>query len=162
MTTRLSRAGALAIASRILLREAELLDREAYDEWLKLLDNNIVYWAPLDPHAKDEFVAPSIYFEDRVLLEMRIRRFTHAKAFGREGGRRTLHQVTGIEARAGGAAITSTSTLVVFEYFDGRTTIFPGRQTHRLVRKDGRWRIARKEVRLISMTDVFDPIEIIL
>lgn len=150
------------IARALVLREAALLDAEDYEAWLALLDERVFYWVPLEPTAADEHAAPSIYAEDKTLLEMRVRRFTHGRAFGREGGRRTLHQTTGIRAQREGDDIRVDSQLVVFEYFDGRLTLFPGRQTHRLRRRGDAWLILRKEVRLITMTGVFDPIEIIL
>lgn len=155
-------AAVRAIAEDVLLREAERLDAEDWQGWLALLSHDVRYWVPLEPAANAPEDAPSLFDEDRLLLEMRCRRFAHARAWGRQTGRRTLHQVTGVRAERDGAEVVARSQLVVHEFFEDRLTLFPGRQLHRLARADGEWRIRRKEVRLVNMTGVFDPIEIIL
>lgn len=155
-------ADAIRIAEDLLTEESALLDAERWEDWLALLTDDVVYWVPLEPTATSPADAPSLFHEDRALLDMRCRRFRHERAFGREGGFTTLHQVTAIRATRDGDAVEAESHLVVHEFRDDRLTLYPGRQRHRLHVVGGRWRIARKEVRLISMTGVFDPIEIIL
>jgi 3-phenylpropionate/cinnamic acid dioxygenase small subunit len=151
-----------SVAEEVLAREAALLDAEEWDGWLALMAPDVRYWVPLDPAAEAPEDGPSLFDEDRLLLEMRCRRFRHARAWGREGGRRTLHQVSCIVATAEGEGVVARSQLVVHEHHRDRLTLFPGRQLHRLVRIDGAWRIRRKEIRLVNATGVFDPIEIIL
>ena len=155
-------AACQAIARHVVLDEAELLDQQRWDEWLALLDQRMHYWVPLDPAAGGPEEAPSIFDEDKILLEMRCRRFRHARAVGRESGRSTLHQVSGIRAIWEEEEIVVRSQLVVYEYAEERMTLYPGHQTHRLVARASSWKIASKQVRLIHMTGVFDPIDIIL
>ncbi len=157
------RAAELEAAARdLVFREAELLDAGRWEDWLALLHPEMRYWVPLDPDAEAPEDGPSLFDDDRVVLDMRCRRFRHARAFGRETGRTTLHQVGALRSRIEGGRAVVSSHLVVHEFAHDRLTLFPGRQVHEIVEAESGPLILSKTVRLITMTGVFDPIEIIL
>ena len=126
MTRRRHEPDPQAIARDVLLHEADLLDGADWDGWLALLAPEFRYWVPLDPEAATPLDAPSLIDEDLTLVRMRLRRYAHTRAFGRERGRSTLHQLGAIRATADGPAIDVVAQQVVHEFHADRLTLFPG------------------------------------
>lgn len=151
-----------AAALELVAAEADLLDGERWDEWLDLLHEDMRYWVPLDPESASADASPSLFDDDKVILDMRCRRFKHVRAFGRETGRKTLHHIGAMRSRREGESIVVNSQVVVYEFSHDRLTTFPGHQVHEIVGDGSGLKIRSKTVRLITMTGVFDPIEVIL
>ena len=71
---------ALREVEQLLFREARLLDHNRLDEWLDLFTEDATYWVPLERGQKDPQNTSSIIFDDRTLLEIRVRQYTHPRA----------------------------------------------------------------------------------
>ena len=151
-----------AEAMDLVVLEADLLDQERWEDWLALLHDEVRYWVPLDPLSASPDEGPSLFDDDRITLDMRCRRFRHGRAFGRETGRKTLHHLGAMRAESREGAVFVRSQIVVHEFAHDRLTTFPGHQVHEIVRVGEGLKIRNKTVRLITMTGVFDPIEVIL
>ncbi|KUJ69504.1 hypothetical protein ACZ90_11535 [Streptomyces albus subsp. albus] len=94
----------LCEVQHFLHREARLLDREAYREWLDLLTDDVHYWVPgiqyrgrADPegrHAPDRMA----YFDDtKQTLAARVDRLTADTAWSENPPTRHLHLIGNIE-----------------------------------------------------------------
>jgi ethylbenzene dioxygenase beta subunit len=88
-----------------LLREARLLDTEAWDEWLALMADDIHYWMPAIENRRriDKLKAyepgRGAYFDDnREDLGRRVARFKQPSAWAEDPPTRHIHVVTNIEA----------------------------------------------------------------
>src|SRR5262249_51901988 len=64
----------LARCERFLMHEARLLDEARFDEWLALFTEDAWYWIPIEPEQKSPFDTVSLIYDDRRLLETRVRR----------------------------------------------------------------------------------------
>src|SRR5438128_11359806 len=73
-----------------LYREAWLLDHGRLDEWLGLFTDDATYWIPLEANQGDPLTTSSIVYDDRRLLEIRVRQFQHPRAHARVPAARTL------------------------------------------------------------------------
>ena len=58
---------------QLLVREAWLLDHQRLDEWLGLFTDDAVYWVPLQMDQAEPFTTASLIYDDRRLLEIRVR-----------------------------------------------------------------------------------------
>jgi benzoate/toluate 1,2-dioxygenase beta subunit len=122
-----------------LYREASLLDGRKWRDWQKLFDEEAVYWIPASLDDYDPHRHVSIVFDDRAMLEDRIRRLESGQAYSQEPASRTLHQVSNVtvERRDSQRRIEQVG-------------VFPAACEHELVGEPGAWRIRRKKVVLLQ------------
>src|SRR5262249_5232154 len=114
-----------AEVAELLFHEASLLDRGRLDEWLELYTDDATYWIPLQADQSDPLTASSIVYDDRRLMEARVRQFQHPRAHARVPAPRTVHQVGNVRVlQADGRDTRVGSTLVLVEY---RRDCRPGR-----------------------------------
>jgi benzoate/toluate 1,2-dioxygenase beta subunit len=144
-------ASLLYEVEQLLYHEAALLDGGRLDDWLALYTEDATYWVPLTADQQDPHANVSIVFDDRPLLEVRVRQFRHPRAHARAPMPRTVHQVGNVRIVADdGEHLITASTLVMVEYRQERQRVWAGLVEHRLRRADGQLRIAAKRVDLIN------------
>src|SRR5213594_3746999 len=80
---------------QLLYHEAWLLDRGRLDEWLGLYTDDATYWIPLQANQADPLTTSSIVYDDRRLLEVRVRQFQHPRAHARVPAPRTRSETSG-------------------------------------------------------------------
>ena len=147
---------------RFLYREARCLDDSArWDEWLGLFADEGTYWIPYTREQRDAIDMPSIVYEDKILLAIRIGRLRHPHAWGQHPATRTSRIVGNVMIDAEDPAtgeMTVASTLHMMEYRNDRYLQYGGHCSWRLVRVDGELRILQKRVDLISADGVYEDI----
>jgi 3-phenylpropionate/cinnamic acid dioxygenase small subunit len=136
---------------QFLYREAWLLDHGRLDEWLGLFTGDATYWIPLQANQADPLTTSSIVYDDRRLLEVRVRQFQHPRAHARVPAPRTVHQVGNVRVvEAGAHDVRVGSTLVVVEYRRERQRVWGALVEHRLRRSADGFRIAAKRIDLVN------------
>jgi len=153
---------ALEEARELLYREAYLLDREQFDAWLDLYTGDATYWLPLEHQQADPVNTSSIIYDDRRLMELRIKQARHPRAHARVPAARTVHQVGNVllVENAGGEALVA-STLSLTEFRSERQRSFAALVEHRLRATPAGWKIAAKRVDLINSEGELDGIAVI-
>jgi benzoate/toluate 1,2-dioxygenase beta subunit len=135
----------------LLEREARLLDERRFDAWLALYVPECLYWVPGTPGG-DPRREIAVAFDDRRQLEGRVYRLGTGYAWSQIPPSRTARLVSNVEAfataRAGERMVRSTFLLA--EHRAGETRTLAGSYAHRLVERDGAWRIAVKQVNLLE------------
>ncbi len=137
---------------RFLYREARLLDRGLYEEWLKLYAPEFVYWVPATADGGDPRREVAVTFDDRRRTEDRIYRFRTGYAWSQAPPSRTVHLIGNIEVfkTARDAVMMARSNFSISEFWSGETRILTGSYGHRFVEQDGQWLIQCKRVDLIE------------
>jgi len=144
---------------RFLYQEARLLDQGRLDEWLALFTDDLTYWVPLEANQSDPRTTVSIIYNDRRLLEVRVRQFKHPRAHARVPAPRTVHQVSNVLVlEDDGREILVASTLVMVEYRKERQRVWGARIEHRLRRTVDGLRIAAKRVDLVNSESELDGV----
>src|SRR5437899_5313277 len=144
---------------QFLYHEAWLLDHGRLDEWLGLFTGDATYWIPLQADQTDPRATSSIVYDDRRLLEVRIRQFQHPRAHARTPAPRTVHQVGNVQVvEAGAHHVRVGSTLVLVEYRRERQRVWGALVEHRLRRTADGLRIAAKRVDLVNSEAELDGI----
>ena len=147
-----------------LYHEARLLDEQRYDEWLGLYTETATYWVPLERNQKDPYETSSLIFDDRKLMEARVRQFRHPRRHAQTPASRTCHmlgQVEPLETDAEGT-LRVRSNFMLVEFRADRQFIYAGGCELRLVRAGEGYKIAAKRVDLVSSEGVLDGISILL
>lgn len=142
-----------AAVEAFLFREARLLDAGDFAGWLDLFAEDGCYWVPLAPDQADPLGTASIMYEDRAVLEMRVARLAHPRAYAVDPPPRTTHLVGNVALlETAGDAVAVGSALVMTEVRAGSnvsaTTVYSGRVRHKLRRAGDEFEIVLKRVDL--------------
>jgi ethylbenzene dioxygenase subunit beta len=141
-----------AAAEHFLFAEAALLDDGLFEDWLDLFAPDGAYWVPAARGQPDPFDHVSLFYEDRTLMDMRIRRLRHPQAHALASPIRTSHVVGNVVlAGMDGEASVIRSRFVCVEFQDDRQRVFAGAYTHRLVSGADGLRIRQKRVDLVNV-----------
>jgi 3-phenylpropionate/cinnamic acid dioxygenase small subunit len=151
----------VARCEQFLLHEARLLDDGRFDEWLALFTEDAWYWIPTEPDQHSPFDTVSLVYDDRRLLETRVRRLKSPRIYSQEPPSRTSRIVANVtveEVTADRSACTVRSKFLVLENRRAAQRLFGGTALHRLARLDGNLRIAWKRVDLLNCDAPLDGI----
>jgi benzoate/toluate 1,2-dioxygenase beta subunit len=146
-------AGSLELTEceQFLVHEARLLDEGRFDDWLALFSSDAWYWVPSEPGQQDPHEIVSLIYDDRRLLETRVRRLASPRIYSQEPRSRTSRVVGNVSVEeTGGDACTVRSKFIMIEYRRGTQRLFAGTALHRLVRTGGTIAIAWKRVDLVN------------
>ena len=83
-----------------LFHQAALLDNKAWSEFGQLFSDDGVYWMPSTPTQTDWRREPSIFAEDKLLMEVRASRLLHPNAWSQAAQWGTNHIVGNIVIEA--------------------------------------------------------------
>jgi benzoate/toluate 1,2-dioxygenase beta subunit len=135
-----------------LIHEARLLDEGYFDDWLALFTEDARYWVPIQANQADPFETVSLMYDDRRLLETRVRRLSDPRIYSQEPRSRTSRTVTNVtqEPDAETPGVTVRSKFVLVEYRREDQRLFAGTYFHRLVGEGSAMRIAMKKVELVN------------
>jgi len=158
----------IAEIEAFLVREAELLDRWELAAWLDLFTEEAIYWLPISPDQTSGHEQISHVYDDRRLLETRVRRAQHALFHAQKPPSRTVHLIANVRFAGDQPhdAVAVLSSQLIVEYRNARTRLFAGTCRHELVRGGAAaalgWRIRCKRLDLIDADGVQEAISIII
>jgi 3-phenylpropionate/cinnamic acid dioxygenase small subunit len=148
-----ARAAALTTAEceQFLIHEARLLDEGRFDEWLALFTDDAWYWVPSQPNQDNPRDTISLIYDDRRLLETRVRRLASPRIYSQEPRSRTSRMIGNVTIEeTDGSACTVRSKCQILEYRREEQRMFGGTCFHRLIRTEAGIRIAWKRVDLVN------------
>ena len=82
-----------AECEQFLVHEARLLDDARFDEWLGLFTADAWYWVPSEPNQASPRDTISLIYDDRRLLETRVRRLASPRIYSQEPRSRTSRMI---------------------------------------------------------------------
>ena len=141
----------------LLYQQAALLDNKAWGEWAERFSQDGVYWMPSTPDQTDWRREPSIFAEDRLLMEVRMGRLQHPNAWSQAAQWGTNHMVSNIVVEA-----ATDSTLEVYSRFHmlelrrDNVRHFAGSYRHSLVKQGATWRIKLQRVDMVNAQAAYD------
>jgi benzoate/toluate 1,2-dioxygenase beta subunit len=149
---------------QFLFHEARLLDENLWDEWLELFTPEGTYWAPLTREQKDPFSHVSLFWEDALLRQVRVRRLKNLRNWSQQPPSHSAHVIGNvmIEGRndAGDLVVHSTFHMVEWRKDDQR--LLAGSYQHVLVAEGGSFRIRHKCVRLVNSEAVHENLQVFI
>jgi 3-phenylpropionate/cinnamic acid dioxygenase small subunit len=149
-------------AEQFLFHEARLLDAGELEAWLELFAEDATYWVPLEREQKDPMETSSLIYDDRTLLELRVKQARHPRAHARLPLARTVHQVGNIAVLAESANETRVaSTLTLIEWRNEKQRVWGALVEHRLRRSGESWKIAAKRIDLVNSEAELEGIAIL-
>ena len=126
---------------QLLYRQAECLDGKRWQEFIDLFTEDGIYWMPAAPEQTTGDGVPSIFWEDRDLMTVRMKRLTHPRAWSQKTAWGTNHVVGNVtiekeDARSGDLVVRSRFHMM--EFRNDATRHFAGSYVHHLKRTQER------------------------
>jgi len=137
---------------QFLYDEADLLDNPDLDRWMELYTEDGTYWMPVLEDQPDPLNHISIFYDDRVMMEVRRRNFVHPRAASKDHKVRCSHIIGNVRVAgrndSGDLIVTSNFQAMVFYRNEQRA--YGGKYEHHLVEAGDSFRIRHKKVVLIN------------
>jgi 3-phenylpropionate/cinnamic acid dioxygenase small subunit len=161
----MSAAVSRASLTDFVYREARLLDEKRFDEWYALLTDDVRYWMPLTRGQPNGETYTSLFYEDKLLLKVRIERLRHPNAFSQQQPSYCQHVLQQPEVEVFDEAANNYVTRTPFMYFEAQLDnqlILAGVTYHHLTAIDGTLRIRLKKVELVNCEAALPSIQLLL
>jgi 3-phenylpropionate/cinnamic acid dioxygenase small subunit len=143
---------------QLLYAQAELLDAKQWQAWMDLFSDDGVYWMPARAEQTEWESSPSIFIEDKPMMEIRKGRVTHPNAWSQAPLWETNHLVSHVALEeASKDRIVVRSRFHLMELRRDSIRHFGGRYRHTLRRNaDGQLKIQLQRVDLFNAQAPFD------
>lgn len=142
----------LRACETFLIHEARLLDDAHFDAWLALFTSDAHYWVPSQANQQSPYDTVSLMYDDRRLLETRVRRLADPRIYSQEPRSRTSRIVTNVtfEDSQDEPGFLVRSKFILVEYRRETQRLFAGTYLHQLVGEGDNMRIAMKRIDLVN------------
>jgi 3-phenylpropionate/cinnamic acid dioxygenase small subunit len=149
--------GILSQFEQFLYRQAALLDAKRWQDWIDLFSDDGVYWMPARSEQTDWHGQPSIFAEDKLLMEIRMGRLLHPNAWSQAPDWQTNHLVgnVAVESLTDDSAELY-SRFAMMELRRDQVRHFGGSYRHSLIKVRGAWKIRLQRVDLFNGAAIFD------
>ncbi len=137
---------------QFLYDEADLLDNPDLDSWMALYTEDGTYWMPVKEDQEDPVNHISIFYDDRVMMEVRRRNFVHPRAASKDHKVRSSHIIGNVRTRGNNdnGDLVVTSNFQALVYYRNEQRAFGGKYEHHLVPSGDSFLIRHKKVTLIN------------
>lgn len=148
---------ALREIEQFLYRQSELLDNKLWQDYIDLFADSGVYWMPVAPEQTEWEGSPSIFAEDKYMMEVRMGRVTHPTAWSQAPMWGTSHVIGNvvIESESHGEWVVR-SRFHMMELRRDTVRHFGGTYRHTLIREHGQLRIKLQRVDMVNAQAPYD------
>jgi 3-phenylpropionate/cinnamic acid dioxygenase small subunit len=143
--------------------EARLIDEKRFDEWYELFTDDGRYWMPLTRGQPDGENHTSLFYEDKLLLKVRIERLKSPRSFSQAQPSWCQHVLQRPQIVDDGTTDGRIRMHTPFVYVESRLDtqlVLAGTATHRLRRERGALRIELKKVELTNCDAALPSIQL--
>jgi 3-phenylpropionate/cinnamic acid dioxygenase small subunit len=145
--------------------EARLLDVKRFDAWYELFTDDARYWMPLTRGQPDGRIHTSLFYEDKLLLKVRIERLRHPNAFSQQQPSFCQHVLQLPALEASGPAADDFRMRTPFMYVETQLDaqiVLAGVAYHHLTSIDGTLRIRMKKIELVNCDAALPSIQLLI
>lgn len=157
-------AEAVRGVEQFLFHEARLLDERRFSEWLDLWTEHGRYWVPRFHDQANPFEQISLFWEDKMLREVRLRRVENPRNWSQQPLTRSVHVIGNISIEGLDAAghLIVRSSVHLTEWRNDQRQL-AGAVFHKLAATEaGGWKIMLKRVNLVNCESVFGNLEVFI
>jgi 3-phenylpropionate/cinnamic acid dioxygenase small subunit len=155
-----------------IYHEARLLDEKRFDAWYDLFTDDARYWMPLTRGQPDGRTHTSLFYEDKLLLRVRIERLRHPNAFSQQQPSFCQHvlQQPAMEksdptAERSGSPSDDFLLRTPFMYIETQLDtqiVLAGVAYHHLTAIEGALRIRMKKIELVNCDAALPSIQLLI
>lgn len=141
-------------AAEFIWREADILDRCAYEDWLDLWADDGLYIVPIEKDAEDYAAQLNYAYDDAKMRKMRVARLTSSQSQSAVTAAQTVRTVSRfVETDRSGDGITLRAAQHLAEYRRDLHRMFPAELEVELRRVNGEIKLVRKIVKMANSED---------
>ena len=133
-----------------LFFEARLLDERSFEAWFALFADDGIYWIPATTGQEDPLGEVSIAYEDRQLLDVRVRRLRHPENYADQPKARTRRVIGNVMVNDNKNHVIARSNFTLVELQNDEQRIFAGEYVHTLKPAGDSFQIVQKRVDLLN------------
>jgi 3-phenylpropionate/cinnamic acid dioxygenase small subunit len=142
---------------QLLYQQSELLDGKHWAAYIDLFEDDGIYWMPVMPEQTEWLDSPSIFAEDKRMMQIRMGRVTHPNAWSQAPNWGTSHVVSNVVIEAAGETeIVVRSRFHMLELRRDNLRHFAGTYRHSLKVHGGQFKIALQRVDMLNAQAPFD------
>jgi benzoate/toluate 1,2-dioxygenase beta subunit len=144
---------------QLLYRQAECLDGKRWQDFIDLFADDGAYWMPAAPEQTTGDGVPSIFWEDRNLMTVRLKRLTHPRAWSQKTAWGTNHVVGNVTIEKEDAAsgdIVARSRFHMMEFRNDSSRHFAGSYIHHLEKTKSGYRIKLQRVDMVNAQGLYE------
>jgi 3-phenylpropionate/cinnamic acid dioxygenase small subunit len=142
---------------QFLFHQSELLDEKQWGAYIELFADDGIYWMPVTAEQTEWLDSPSIFAEDRRMMQIRMGRVTHPNAWSQAPQWGTSHLVGNVVIESvSDTEISVRSRFQMMELRRDATRHFAGTYRHTLQRTGDDFRIVLQRVDLLNGQAPFD------
>jgi 3-phenylpropionate/cinnamic acid dioxygenase small subunit len=142
---------------QLLFLQSELLDGKHWGGYIDLFEDDGIYWMPVAPEQTEWLDSPSIFAEDKRMMQIRMGRVTHPNAWSQAPSWGTSHVVGNVVIEAASdSEILVRSRFHMVELRRDNLRHFAGTYRHTLKLHGGQFKIALQRVDLLNAQAPFD------
>jgi 3-phenylpropionate/cinnamic acid dioxygenase small subunit len=147
----------------LVYQEARLIDEKRFDEWYELFTDDSLYWMPLRRDQPLGEAHTSLFYEDKLLLKVRIERLRHPNAFSQQQPSFCQHvlQQPAVVEPGEQECVLRTPFLYAEAQLD-QQIILAGVAFHHLRNQNGGWKIRMKKIELLNREAALPSIQLLL
>lgn len=136
-----------------LYRQADALDGKRWQDFIDCFAKDGVYWAPARPDQVTGDGEASIFYEDRDLMAIRMKRMGHPRAWSQKTQWGTSHVVSNViveryDAKSGD--VECRSRFYMMEFRRDAVRHFSGSYVHHLRNEGGTYKIKLQRVDMVN------------
>lgn len=129
--------------------EADMLDFEEYDDWLKLWSDSGVYVVPIDPTENDFANTLNYAYDKAEMRSMRVKRLQSGEAVSTQTTDKTVRALSRFRILDDDdSCVTVRCAMYLSECRHGNLTSYPADVTYKLLKNDDDFKIEEKVIRL--------------
>jgi 3-phenylpropionate/cinnamic acid dioxygenase small subunit len=154
-----------AALADFVYREARLIDEKRLDEWYELFTEDARYWMPLARGQPDGETHTSLFYEDKLLLKVRIERLRTPNAFSQQQPSFCQHILQQPSVEEADAAANRFLVRTPFLYVEAQLDsqlILAAVAWHHLTSIGGAVRIRLKKIELLNCDAALPSIQLFL
>ena len=142
---------------QFLYRQSELLDNKLWQDYIDLFADDGVYWMPVTPEQTEWEGSPSIFAEDKYMMEVRMGRVMHPTAWSQAPMWGTSHVIGNvvIESESKGQWLVR-SRFHMMELRRDTVRHFGGTYRHTLIRDGDSLKIKLQRVDMVNAQAPYD------
>ena len=151
--------------AEFIYREARFLDEKRFDAWYELFTDDARYWMPLTRGQPDGRTHTSLFYEDKLLLKVRIERLRHPNAFSQQQPSFCQHVLQQPALEESGPPADEVVMRTPFMYVESQLDtqiVLAGVAYHHLTCIDGALRIRMKKIELLNCDAALPSIQLLI
>jgi len=150
---------------QFLYREARLLNERRWAEWLELFTPQGTYWVPREHGQTDPRGHISLFWENAMLREVRVRRLTNPRNWSQQPPTHSVRILGNVMVEAGDAGsgtLTAHSCFQMTEWRKQEPRLLAGTYTHTLVEAGDSFLMECKRVDLVNCDAVHENLQVFI